>query len=216
MTSRSRPGPRVHLMCGGLGGLAVWFGVSVLSSRIGAQVPIPVSYTAAQADQGQAAYVEHCESCHGPNMDDGTFAPPLKGVDFRVKWGLRPTEALFTFTSTKMPPDRPGALGDKSYAEVVAYIFQENGSRPGARELLVDAASLKAIGAPDWPRPGGGGIAPGVTIPPPPVVPNPLDRIRPVTDAMLTTPPAGDWLSWRRTYDASSSTPREGRPPCCD
>jgi len=207
MTLRSRPASRVPLVCGSLAGLAALFVGSVLSSRIGAQVPTPASYTAAQADQGQAVYVEHCASCHGPNMDDGEFAPPLKSVDFRVKWGLRPTEALFTFTSTKMPPDRPGALGDKSYAEVLAYVFQENGSRPGARELLVDAASLKAMGAPDWPRPGGGGIAPGVTIPPPPAISNPLDRIRPVTDAMLTTPPASDWLSWRRTYDASGFSP---------
>src|SRR6185295_15432793 len=126
MTSRSRPASRVPLVCGSLAGLAALFVGSVPSSRIGAQVPTPASYTEAQADQGQAVYVEHCASCHGPNMDDGEFAPPLKSVDFRVKWGLRPTEALFTFTSTKMPPDRPGALGDKSYAEVLAYVFQEN------------------------------------------------------------------------------------------
>src|SRR5262249_18165964 len=160
MTSRSRPGPRVPLVCGGLAALAAGFGVPVVSPGAGAQVPVPVSCTAAQADQGQAVYVEHCASCHGQNMDDGEFAPPLKSADFRVKWGLRPTEALFTFTSTKMPPDRPGALGDESYAKVLAYIFQENGSRPGASELLVDAASLKAMGAPDWPRPGGAGTAP--------------------------------------------------------
>ena len=28
----------------------------------------------------------------------------------------------------------------------------------------------------------------------------PLDRLTPVTDAMLRNPPPGDWLHWRRTY----------------
>src|SRR5262249_33457021 len=45
------------------------------------------------------------------------------------------------------------------------------------------------------------------TIPPPPPTLNPLDKIRPVTDAMLMTPPEGEWLSWRRTYDAFGFSP---------
>src|SRR5438874_6850454 len=32
--------------------------------------------------------------------------------------------------------------------------------------------------------------------------PNPLAAMTPVTDEMLKNPPAGDWLMWRRTYDA--------------
>src|ERR1700674_4157870 len=49
----------------------------------------------------------------------------------------------------------------------------------------------------------GGGLSP--LAPPPPPSPvkraNPLDKIIPVTDAMLQNPPAGEWLTWRRTYD---------------
>jgi mono/diheme cytochrome c family protein len=55
-----------------------------------------VSYTSAQADRGEAAYVEHCESCHGRSLDDGPFAPPLKGREFRGKWVVRSMEELFT------------------------------------------------------------------------------------------------------------------------
>jgi hypothetical protein len=38
-----------------------------------------------------------------------------------------------------------------------------------------------------------------VTIPPSQARLNPLDKIRPVTDAMLRNPPEGAWLPWRRT-----------------
>ena len=52
------------------------------------------------------------------------------------------------------------------------------------------------------PPPGpGGGVSPYVTIPPAPKRVNPLDRLTPVTDALLAHPPEADWLTWRRTYD---------------
>ena len=89
----------------------------------------------------------------------------------------------------------------------MAFILQQNGSPAGNRELLTDTASLKTMPAPRWPRPMGGGVTRGVSLPPPPPRPNPLDKITPVTDAMLTRPPEGDWLSWRRTYDAYGFSP---------
>src|SRR6185295_5352872 len=36
---------------------------------------------------------------------------------------------------------------------------------------------------------------------------NPLDAIRPVTEAMLNKVPDGEWLTWRRTYDAFGFSP---------
>src|SRR5436190_21064476 len=73
--------------------------------------PAAIGFTADQAQRGQAAYGEHCASCHGANLDDGPFAPPLSGMDFRQKWGDQSPEALFTRTATAMPPARPGSLG---------------------------------------------------------------------------------------------------------
>jgi alcohol dehydrogenase (cytochrome c) len=169
--------------------------------------PPPLSYTTEQADKGFALYREHCASCHGQNLDDGAYAPPLKGVDFRQKWGVRSAEPLFTYTSTKMPPARPGTLGDPVYAQLLAYVLQENGAPAGARELPGDPDALKALNAPNWPRPGGGGLAPQVTLPPAPPRINPLDKLRPVTDAMLTKVPDGEWLLWRRTYEAFGYSP---------
>ena len=52
----------------------------------------------------------------------------------------------------------------------------------------------------------GGGPAADVT--PPSLRANPLDRITPVTDALLVRVPDGDWLTWRRGYDATGYSPR--------
>jgi alcohol dehydrogenase (cytochrome c) len=49
------------------------------------------------------------------------------------------------------------------------------------------------------------GLAADVT---PPLAPaSPLDRIKPVTDALLVQVPDGDWLTWRRGYDATGYSP---------
>ncbi len=52
-----------------------------------------------------------------------------------------------------------------------------------------------------------GGLSPYATLPPAPNRPNPLDKITPVTDAILQSPTAGDWLTWRRTYDDQGFSP---------
>src|SRR5713226_2148365 len=161
MASMSRMNRRRYVVgCVALG-LAVWLGPA-LSSLVGAQSPPPaLTYTAAQAERGRSTYIERCASCHGQNMDDGAFGPPLVGVDFRQKWGWRSTDALFALASTTMPPDRPGTLGDQRYAELLALILQENGLEKGTRDLPADPDQLRAMSTPGWPRISGGGLAPG-------------------------------------------------------
>ena len=201
--SRRRPIGRWAVLSIAAAGVA-----AAAAARLAAQGPPPaVGFTADQAQRGQAAYAEHCASCHGANLDDGTFAPPLSGMDFRQKWGDQSPEALFTRTTTAMPPARPGSLGDDTYADVLAYILRENGARAGTRPLPTSSAALKALAPPSWPRGGGGGLAPGASIPPAPARNNPLQKITPVTEAMLTRVPDGEWLTWRRTYDAYGFSP---------
>ena len=195
----------------GLRVVCLWLGAAAMVSH-GAVAPAaqgrierePATYTTEQADAGFAAYAQHCASCHGENLDDGPFAPPLKGNTFRVKWSPRSLEALFTVTSTTMPEDRPGALGEDTYAELLALMLQENGVEAGPTPLTADLDLLDGI-APGWQAQGA--LAPGVVLPPWPARRNPLDRIRPVTDAMLESAPADDWLLWRRSYDASGFSP---------
>ena len=177
----------------------------------------PAQYTAEQADGGLAAYQQQCASCHGENLDDGPFAPPLRGIAFRAKWYSRSVEALFTETVDTMPQDRPDSLGDETYTDLIAFLLQENGIEAGPDPLPADPVAMAAL-SPGWGS-GGGGLSAGVALPPVPVRRNPLDGIRPVTDAMLEKPDAGDWLLWRRTYDASGYsplrqiTPRQRRRP---
>ena len=82
------------------------------------------SYTAGQAALGKPAYDQACASCHGVNLDDGEFAPPLKGGDFRLRWGGKSVDALFDQLTRTMPPGSPGSLGDAAYTQVLAYLIR--------------------------------------------------------------------------------------------
>jgi alcohol dehydrogenase (cytochrome c) len=192
-------------ICGGLAlaAAAAW----LWPGGIAAQSPrAAMGFTTEQAERGETAYAEHCASCHGQNLDDGAFAPPLAGMAFRQKWDTQPPETLVTQTRT-MPPARPGSLSDQIYADLTAFILRQNGVRAGAQSVPADLAALRLLAPPAWPRGGGGGLAPGADIPAAPARANPLQKIRPVTDAMLTNVADGEWLTWRRTYDAYGFSP---------
>ena len=156
---------------------AVWLGVLGLSApAAAAQQPErePATYTVDQADAGLAAYRQHCASCHGENLDDGPFAPPLRGIVFREKWRVRSVEALYTETESTMPQDRPGSLGTETYVALMAFLLQENGVEPGSDELPADIDVLATL-APGW-RSQGGGLSAGVVLPPVPVRRNVASR----------------------------------------
>jgi mono/diheme cytochrome c family protein len=99
----------------------------------------PVSFTAEQAERGKAAYEHNCQDCHGSTLDNGEFGgAPLKGSYFRQHWAAGDVAALYSFTATKMPPDRPGQLSPQTYLDLTAYILSHNGYPPGDRELPPD------------------------------------------------------------------------------
>lgn len=194
--------------------------VSVIVSAVGAcwnlraQSPSVAVFTAAQSDEGRAAYAEHCAACHGDNLDDGRFGPPLRGGEFRSRWSEKTLEDLFTETSTTMPPERAGALGPRMYEGVLAFILEANGLQPGEQALSSAPDQLRRFVIPrdvlttqERLRASGLGVARGASLPSWPAASNPLERITPVTEATLSHPPAGDWLTWRRTYDALGFSP---------
>ena len=176
------------------------------------QAPAPAgvrtvpTFTAAQAAQGRAAYATSCASCHGVNLDDGAFGPPLKGVQFIQKYGNRTVDGLFNTTSRTMPTTAPGSLSPQVYAQIVAHILEQNAIVATDQELPSDPAALARMTIPQ------GGFAfmaysPYTPTPPKVARPNPLDKYTPVTDAMLAAPPASEWLGWRRTWDAHGFSP---------
>lgn len=163
------------------------------------------TYTTAQATLGETAYRAGCAQCHGANLDDGALGPPLKGVAFIQKYGLRTVDTLYTVTAT-MPSTAPGSLAPAVYAQLVAYILQQNAILAGSDELPADPARLATMLIPE------GGFAFMAYSPYTPPVsetprPSPFDRYTPVTDAMLADPAPSEWLGWRRTRDAHGFSP---------
>ena len=163
------------------------------------------TYVAEQADAGQATYAAQCASCHGPSLDDGPFGPPVSGVEFQQRWGGEPADTLYNYLREQMPPAAPGSLSDEEYAAILAFMLRENGVPPGTEPLPADSALAAMV----LPSPVGryGRLTAGVALPPWPAVSNPLDRITPVSEAMLSAPPDGEWLTWRRTVDALGFSP---------
>ncbi len=114
----------------------------------GANVPaaIALSFTDQQVAQGKTAYQHNCMDCHGSALDNGEFGgAPLRGAYFRNRWGSGSVANLYAYTKNKMPPDRPGVLSDKVYADLVAYLLQANGYEPGGRELPSDPQAQQAM-----------------------------------------------------------------------
>ena len=172
---------------------------------VGARAQISPGYTPAQATAGKAAYAQNCQSCHGAALDDGEFAPALKGGDFLAHWGGQPVGNLGDYIHDNMPKGSPGSLSEDNYINIMAYILQANAISPAKDNLTAENARQMSL-------PGHVGglsvLAPNVKLPPNPTpVANPLDKITPVSEAMLASPPDGDWLSWRRTRDGSGFSP---------
>lgn len=105
----------------------------------------PAAFTADQAARGKTAYDANCVSCHGPDLISANYGPPLAGPYFEGKWVGQTVGALYTHIHDRMPPSRPGELGDQTYADLVAYILSVNGLPAGDAELPTDAAKLEAM-----------------------------------------------------------------------
>ena len=144
-----------------------------------------------------AVYKANCAACHGISMA-GSLGPPLSGTAFAAKWSAAGEPALAAFIRQNMPPSNPGQLSPDDYTQLAALIMQRNAVRP-------DLASANT-------NEGGGYL---------PAAPNEdavyqaamdqrqqrLNRLTPVTDAMLLHPSPDDWLQWRRTYDGYGFSP---------
>jgi len=199
-----------------------------LFARAGmAQAPAP--FTALQAEAGRTAYAANCMSCHQANLAGEGDALPLAGKTFVAAWSNRTTAELYNTIRSSMPYGNPGSLDAKTYASLVAFILQSNGAKPGATEFTpASAVKISTIASGSVPpdiqrgikpaqaataRPARGGNAADYGGPPPnadngagmirsfgQTVVGSIKNYEPVTDAMLTNPPEGEWLVGRGNY----------------
>ena len=201
-----------------------------LTAMVGAVEPVvfgqapggvQASYTADQAQTGEALYLQQCASCHLADLRGQFEAPELAGPNFRNIWGNRSVTDLLVTIDETMPVQSPGSLSDEQRSAIVAFILRENGVassdarltaataglvRPDGRGTAARAENIRP------PVPGrlGTGPSPDSIDRPPEVVGDvnetatgvtrtyrPVERFTPVRDADLADPPGGDWLHWR-------------------
>jgi alcohol dehydrogenase (cytochrome c) len=170
--------------------------------------PSSPTFVKGQADAGKTIYDLQCNACHGTNLDNGEFGPPLSGEEFLQKWGNRRVDEVFDLIARTMPQSAPGSLTSDQVANLLAYILQKNAVFVGDRPLPSDPAVLATMVMPTPTNGTNGSMANGVVLPPnPDAAPSPLDHMTPVTEAMLRKPEDGDWLTWRRTPDDGGFSP---------
>jgi len=194
-------------------------------------------FTAAQAEQGGVTYSQNCSRCHGENLEGSNSGPALSGQTFLSPWRSRAVGELYREIIQTMPPSSPGSLSDAAVLGVTAFILQRNGAAAGSQVLTGGATTQVAailsakppvvdepavLGQPvdgrygrNGPRvmlsigEGGSGRA-GMDAAAESrftSLRTPLERLTPVTDAMLRDPSPNDWLMWRRTYNAWGYSP---------
>jgi alcohol dehydrogenase (cytochrome c) len=199
----------------GVAGLSV-LGCMIESAWLWAASPVEVvpTFTSVQAGNGQAAYARSCARCHGANLDDGEFGPPLRGKAFLARWGGRRLADLYTLMESSMPPDSPGSLTDRNYTDLVAFLLSQVGVASANAELPSDRAALAMRLIPGEPSAldhralgPSGGLAPGTVLPAWPAKHSALEDLTPVTDAMLQSPRDEDWLSWRQSFTDAGFSP---------
>jgi alcohol dehydrogenase (cytochrome c) len=180
-------------------------GVLAGAAASGAAQERALSYTPQQSEIGRTAYVAHCAMCHGPNLSDGPLGKPLKGPAFMQKFGGHSVRDLYELTRTTMPTTKPGSLDSTTYAALVAFMLKENAIVAGHEPLPTDERELAGMMVP------GGGFSimaySPYTAQKAVTLPNPLDHFTPVGNGDLANPPAQDWLTWRRGWDAHGFSP---------
>src|SRR5690606_3856847 len=100
-------------------------------------VPAPAvtgSYTAEQAQRGEALYVRHCAQCHGATLGGVDQSPPLAGPQFASVWNTAPLAALLARIQT-MPPEPPGTRPPAGAVDSLPYWLCSTGQPAGNTPL---------------------------------------------------------------------------------
>ncbi len=197
---------------------------AVVSTGVVAQTrqPAPSVFTGEQAERGRAVYDALCVECHLSSLAGANEAPPLEGPGFLDAWRVSSAVDLADTIRLTMPPEDRNALTPAQAFDLAAFVLQANGAAAGVEPLSAEAAGARAAladlglgGAPGVGAAPDGGAdrerpAPVAELDEEWVTPpgeRVIDDFEPVTDAMLLDTDPGDWLMFRRTYDAQGHSP---------
>ncbi|MAL95535.1 MAG: alcohol dehydrogenase [Haliea sp.] len=196
-----------------LTGLKFWRALAGSWVALGAAMS-PLSATADNelAARGKALYGEYCAVCHSLNLRGSAHGSTLRGAAFLDKWAAQEAMALLAWNRANMPPGGNAALDDAAQAAIAAYIIEENrAAGDGGAPLFATAEGLsQAVGADadvEWENWGEAGSIDEAARGRGGFANRRVENYRPVTDALLASPPAADWLSWRRTLDGQGYSP---------
>ena len=98
---------------------------------------IPPVFDSIQAKRGQKVYFSECLRCHTGDR--------FVGPQFTTVWKTRRVYDLYDIVASTMPQDAPGNLSPDQYVDVVAFMLQVNGAKPGTSKLTNDSESLKKM-----------------------------------------------------------------------
>ena len=104
-----------------------------------------------QSRRGEARYLETCEKCHEKDLAGGgdldEFVPPIVGEEFLSEWAQWSVGDLYEFMTLEMPPKRKerAEVTADMYADILAYILEQNGFPSGPAELPPDMDPLVTI-----------------------------------------------------------------------
>jgi alcohol dehydrogenase (cytochrome c) len=160
-----------------------------------AQQPSSPAFTPSQAASGRVVYEARCASCHQMDLRGFGEAPALTGPAFRARWLDSSVENLGSYIQNAMPPTGSRLLANDAL-NVTAFLALINRPLAGTSGAATAPAPAPAATTAARPAPRRGVSVAGT-----------VANYVPVTDEMLRTPPPGDWLMARRTYQAWSYSP---------
>ena len=102
-------------------------------------------YTEAQAIAGGSLYLRTCVECHGLTLAGGEAGPALVGDAFWEQWQDQSLAAFYQITATTMPVNNSNGFSPEQYADLLAFMLQQNGLPIGKESLSSNAGNLVAI-----------------------------------------------------------------------
>jgi mono/diheme cytochrome c family protein len=95
----------------------------------------PATYSAAQAEHGEAVFKRSCATCHAPAQ--------FIGQQFVESWNGRRLFDFYALVRSTMPLNDPGSLKEDEYLAVLAYLLKANHAAAGPDSLRPDTTALR-------------------------------------------------------------------------